>query len=161
MTRRRMEGLLWSSAVLIAALSLAAWMDAPAMHSQSPDVATAFPALPLEPIDPDALDKAADAIARNDPFRFEHQPSGVPYTVQAEGAAPPPPAPPKPKIALVGIIGGPPWEALVEGIPGRDGSVVVRQGETIGALQFTSIRRDTVVVRGADTTWKLTLRRAW
>jgi hypothetical protein len=62
---------------------------------------------------------------------------------------------------LRGIIGGPPWSAILEGIPGREGSVVLRRGDTIAALRVRAVRRDTVVVEGADTTWRLTVKRTW
>lgn len=161
MSARRIEGGLWSLAALAGVLAVAGWRSG--LTAQGPAAVTAITSRvpPPEPFDTDALQVATDSIAAGDPFRFEHRPSSVPYTVQAEGAPPPSPLPPKPKISVVGIIGGPPWEAVVEGIPGREGSVVVRQGETVGPLQFTSIKRDTVVVQGADTTWHLTLRRAW
>jgi len=61
---------------------------------------------------------------------------------------------------LSGVF-GPPWQAVLEGIPGKQGSVVVRVGDVFGELRIRSIRRDTVVVQGADTTWKLTVRRTW
>jgi hypothetical protein len=70
-----------------------------------------------------------------------------------------PVTPPKPRLVLRGILGGPPWDALIEGIPGREGSAVVRTGDKLAGLLIRSVRRDTVVVRGADTTWKLTMGR--
>jgi hypothetical protein len=61
---------------------------------------------------------------------------------------------------VTGIF-GPPWQAVVEGIPGREGGVVVREGEVLGELRVRSIKRDTVVVVGFDTTWALAVRRPW
>jgi hypothetical protein len=60
-----------------------------------------------------------------------------------------------------GLIGGPPWSVIVEGIPGVDGSSVIRAGQPIGGIALRAVRRDTIILQGNDTTWKLTVRRAW
>lgn len=65
----------------------------------------------------------------------------------------------RPRLQLRGLVGGPPWDALIEGVPGRDGAVLVRTGESVGGLTVRAIRRDTVFIRGSDTTWTLTLSR--
>jgi hypothetical protein len=69
------------------------------------------------------------------------------------------PVAPKPRLVLRGVLGGPPWEAVLEGIPGREGSVVVRTGEVIGGLTIRAIRNNAVFVQGMDTTWTLTMGR--
>jgi hypothetical protein len=63
-------------------------------------------------------------------------------------------------LVLAGVI-GPPWQALIEGIPGHPGAVVLRQGQRIEDMRVISITRDRAVVQGADTTWRLTLKRNW
>jgi hypothetical protein len=85
----------------------------------------------------------------------------VAYSPALEGLAPPEPKAPRPTLVLRGIIGGPPWSAILEGIPGRQGSVVLRRGDTVAALVVRAVRRDTVVIEGADTTWRLTVKRSW
>lgn len=110
---------------------------------------------------PELLLAAAEVVVANDPFRLERRPSPVSYSPAMEGAPPPPPRPPRPALAVSGIVGGPPWEALLEGLPGRQGSVLVRRGDTVGGLRIHSITRDTVRITGMDTTWKLAVRRAW
>jgi hypothetical protein len=70
-------------------------------------------------------------------------------------------APPKPMLRLRGLVGGPPWDALIEGIPGHEGAVVARVGQTLGGITVRAVRRDTVIARGMDTTWKLTIGRSW
>jgi len=111
----------------------------------------------------DSLHAAATSVADHDPFRVDHQPSSVAYRPALEGVAPPPPVPkpPKPRLLLAGIIGGPPWEALLDSVPGRDGSVLVRKGDTLGGLRVRSIGRDTVIVQGVDSTWRLIVRQPW
>jgi hypothetical protein len=74
------------------------------------------------------------------------------------GAPPPPPPPQRPPLAVSGIV-GPPWVALLDGVPGRDAPVLVRAGDRVGELRVTQVRRDGVVVVGMDTTWWLSLKR--
>lgn len=109
----------------------------------------------------DSLGAHAERIAANDPFRLVRRPSPVGYRPELEGAAAAPPAPPKPPLTLAGILGGPPWQAILEGLPGRDGPLVVKTGDRVGDLTIRSVRRDTVVIAGLDTVWKLTVRRTW
>jgi hypothetical protein len=72
----------------------------------------------------------------------------------------PPPQPPRVPLVLAGVI-GPPWQALIEGIPGHSGAVVVRAGDRVEDLRVLSITRDRAVIQGADTTWRLTLKQTW
>lgn len=111
----------------------------------------------------DSLNAAATSVAAHDPFRVDHQPSSVAYRPELEGVAPPPPVPkpPKPHLTVAGIIGGPPWQALLDSVPGRDGSVLVQKGDTLGGLRVRSVGRDTVIVQGTDTTWRLIVRQPW
>lgn len=104
---------------------------------------------------------AAISLVEADPFRDARHPSPIAYAPDREGAPPPPPRPPRPGLSVSGIIGGPPWSAVLEGIPGQQGSIVLRQGDTLGGLKIRAVKRDTVVITGMDTTWRLSLRRAW
>jgi hypothetical protein len=79
------------------------------------------------------------------------------YQAALEGVAPPP-KPPKPPLALVGLVGG---AALIDGAPGHATTAIVHTGDTIGGLRVRRVGRDTVIVTGADTTWRLTLRQLW
>ena len=106
-------------------------------------------------------DAAAASLVASDPFRGPRHPSPVGYRPDLEGAPPPPPRPPRPALAVSGIIGGPPWSAVLEGVPGREGGAVVKGGDTLGGLRVRAVRRDTVVITGMDTTWRLIVRRAW
>ena len=108
---------------------------------------------------PDSL--AAVLVAR-DPFRVMRRPSNVVYD-PVRLAQPATPPPPKPVLALVGIV----WDngrdptALVEGLPGVDGPRPVRHGETIAGLRVKAIKPDRVLITGLDTTWTLTVREPW
>lgn len=133
------------------------------------------PALAIRPLPPsepwlrhaslDSLQTISERIVSHDPFRLDHHPAAVPYRPELDGVVtappPPPPKPPKPRLALAGILGGPPWTALLDSVPGREGSVLVHKGDTLGGLRIRAVGRDTVIVQGADTVWKLVVRRPW
>ncbi|HEX2781383.1 MAG TPA: hypothetical protein VHM30_17910 [Gemmatimonadaceae bacterium] len=115
----------------------------------------------LTDVDAALIAENVERIVTNDVFRATRRPSPVAFAPTADGIPIAPPArPSRPQLAVTGII-GPPWEAVLEGVPGRDGSVVARVGDSFGDLRVHEVRRDTVVVRGADTTWRLAVRRAW
>ncbi|HEU4557817.1 MAG TPA: hypothetical protein VFS20_08200, partial [Longimicrobium sp.] len=111
---------------------------------------------------------AASSVARGDPFRLDRRPAPVAFSARPDAMGgvpgmmqpPPPPPPPRPQLAVSGIV-GPPWTALLEGVPGRDGPVLVRGGERLGELQVRQVGPNGVVVVGMDTIWRLTIRKAW
>jgi hypothetical protein len=164
MTRRPVELALWVVAIV---LSVLAGVRARAARFAVSEATTASlrheGAAPSSILNPPSalLLTASEAFVARDPFRLERKPSGVPYGPSLDGAPPPPPRPPRPTLVVAGIVGGPPWEALLEGIPGREGSALVRRGDTLSGLRVRSITRDTVRITGMDTTWTLTVRRAW
>jgi hypothetical protein len=119
--------------------------------------ATASSAIGLGPTPAESIDSAARLVAETDPFRLDRRPASVPYRPDLEGVAPPP-KPPKPVPVLTGLVGK---AALLDGVPGRSATAIVHAGDTLGGLTVRRIARDTVVVTGADTTWRLTVRHAW
>jgi hypothetical protein len=165
MTRRWLDLTLWVAAIVLAALAgMRGWAVAAALSSST------APALPWEGLGTpsrvlvprsDALVAASEALVARDPFRLERKPAGVAYSPALDGAPPPALRAPRPALAVSGILGGPPWEALLEGIPGREGSALVRRGDTLSGLRVRSITKDTVRISGMDTTWTLSVRRAW
>jgi hypothetical protein len=68
------------------------------------------------------------------------------------------PSPAKPTLSVSGIIWGLEPAAVVEGLPGTETSTVLRAGEASGGLKVIRISEDRVVVKGMDTTWRLTVR---
>lgn len=161
MIGRRAEVLMWSGAFTLAVLAGLSARDA-ATRMRIEDVAQLIAAPdPVTRERPEVLVAAAEVLVARDPFRLERRPSAVAYTPALESAPPPPPRPPRPTLAVTGIVGGPPWEALIEGMPGRQGSVLVRRGDTLSGLRVRSVTRDTVRITGMDTTWALGVRRAW
>lgn len=163
MKRRLVEHLLWCIVAAGPTTSYLLWKLDPGDGDLVSTTAMSAP-LEVRALPADSIARAAAALTSDNPFRFDRKPAGVPYQPELEGAPPPPPAPPKPPkpvLVLRGIVGGPPWDAMVEGIPDRQGPVLVRRGDTLGGLTIRAIRRDTVIIQGADTTWRLTIKRAW
>lgn len=105
----------------------------------------------------ESIEAAAARVAETDPFRIERKPAAIAYRPDLEGVAPPP-KPPKPQLVLEGLVGG---AALINGAPGHPATAIVHVGDTLGGLRIRHIGRDTVIVSGSDTTWRLTLRHAW
>jgi hypothetical protein len=164
MTRRTLEALLWIAAGMLALLAWSRVREAvPRVPAVSPSTATAAGAIPERP-PASTLASAALAAQRGNPFRLDRSPSPLRYAVAPVAGLPPPPAPPpppqRPPLALAGVV-GPPWQALIEGIPGRNGAVVVSAGDRVEDLRVISVSRDRAVIQGADTTWRLTLKGTW
>jgi hypothetical protein len=114
----------------------------------------------------EALDSIADLAMERTPFRADRRPAQVAYDPDAPemgvpGGAPPPPLPPKPALAVSGIVWGREPEAVVEGLPGAEGPQLMRRGQEIGGVRVTRIRRDQVTLVGFDTTWTLEVRTTW
>ncbi len=109
----------------------------------------------------DTIERAADEAIDANPFRLSRAPSEVPYTRARTVMLPNAPQPPRirPTMVVKGIIGGPPFQAVVDGIPGAPPGTVVRNGSTFDQLTVRSVTRDSVIVQGPDTTWRLGLRR--
>lgn len=165
MTRRRVELALWIAALVLAVLA-GVRMRAVAMAiARTPATALSWETYGAPPsvhaLNSAIVVAASESLVTRDPFRLERRPSGVPYSAATEGVPPPAPRPPRPTLAVAGIVGGPPWEAIITGIPGRTEAAVVRRGDTLGALHVRSITKDTVRITGLDTTWVLTVREAW
>ena len=126
-------------------------------------IGRAIPALaraPMPAFTRGALRAAAETTVANDPFRLSNSPPDVDAT-RTNGVRPSGPArAPRPTLVLKAITGGPPWQAIVAGMPGQSGDAVVSPGAAFGALTVQSITREEVIVRAPDTTWTLLLKRS-
>jgi hypothetical protein len=113
--------------------------------------------------DSDSLLAIADRVAASDPFRLDRRPADVPVGTPAPATTPPGSEPDaaRPNLALSGLVGGPPWVALLEGVPGHEGSVLLRAGDTLGGIKVRAVSATTATISGFDTTWKLTVKRPW
>jgi hypothetical protein len=165
MNRRVLERTLWSgAAAALVAIGVIWHASAHAGAFTPPRNGVLQAVVPMiDDMGGERFTQLKGALIEADPFRLDRRPAPVRYRPELEGAgAPaPPPSPPKPVLVLRGIVGGPPWDAMIDGIPGRQGAVLVHRGDTLGGLTVSVIQRDTVIIHGADTTWRLSIRRSW
>jgi hypothetical protein len=156
------EIIAWAVAVMSVVSAVWAWVNSiPVAH-----VETGF--IPPAPeasrhIDVKTILSASAVLRDRDPFRVERAPTSVRF-----GAAPVTPSEPavetrpeRPKLVLAGIVGGPPWMALVEGVPGREGGVILVQGETMNGIRLDRLWSDSAALSDSDTTWVLSPKRVW
>lgn len=130
-----------------------------------PQEQASIPRLAGEPRPPDSqsIRSAAAALRNRNPFRIERSPTAVRFG-SPPVVVPPPipdPTPPRPQPVLAGIVGGPPWLAVIEGIPGREAGVLLAEGEEVGGVRLERLRGDTAVLSSQDTTWVLVPKRLW
>lgn len=112
----------------------------------------------------EAMVLSADSLAplvNRDPFRLSRTPAAVRYDPLGTVVEASPPPAPRPQLILTGILWGPRPTAVIEGILGTDGPRLVRPGDVINGFRVVRILRDGLTVRGADTTWNLTIREPW
>jgi hypothetical protein len=165
-TRRRLEVALWALAVIVLILGWMRWREAgtPPTGTVAASLATA----PAEPfgIDGERLTDAGRSTLGGNPFRLDRAPAPVGQSASdfdpdfGPGATMPAPPPFRPPLAVSGIA-GPPWRAVLDGVPGREGGVVVARGDELGDLRIRDVTATTVVVVGSDTTWRLHVKTPW
>ena len=104
--------------------------------------------------------ESATAIVSRNPFRIARRPTLPAYDPLrlAEQLAPPPP---RPVLSLVGVVIGAVPSAVIEGLPGIEGSRVLRVGDVVAGLRVKQISNGRVVIAGMDTTWALEVREPW
>ncbi len=106
------------------------------------------------------LDSLVRFVTSRTPFRASRKPAAVafdpnPPAVPAEGSAV------KPVLTLSGIVWGTDPTAVIQGVPGIEGSKVVRRGDVVGGIRVSRIDRDRVWLTGLDTAWTLAVRVPW
>jgi type II secretory pathway component PulC len=159
---RAITSAIWIAAITVGLVAVSEWLSESAesganAHQQVRTV------LPFTLPSLAKMKKDATLIVERDVFRLERHPARIPFHRDMLGTPPVAPAAnaPRPQLIVAGIIGGPPWEALLNGLPGREGTVLVRAGQILDGLRIRSINRDSVVVQGVDTTWRLAMRSPW
>jgi hypothetical protein len=167
MNRRTMERLLWGLALAVLLLGWQRWRRAEPVAAAP---AGALDAVPPEPrrVPGPRLAAAGRTVMGGNAFRLERAPAPLGFNRPLDGGMmmppePPPyvpPPPPRPQLAVSGIV-GPPWQALLEGVPGREGAVIIKRGDVLGDLRIRDVTRTTVTVSAPDTTWRLTVRKGW
>ena len=126
--------------------------------------------LPRSPVDDSSVhvsstrsriaSESVAAVVSRDPFRIGRRPLLPAYDPLrlAEQLAPPAP---KPTLRLVGLVSGADPSAVIEGLPGVEGSRVLRVGDVVAGLSVKKISGNRVVIMGMDTTWVLEVREPW
>jgi hypothetical protein len=104
----------------------------------------------------DSLAQRARGLA---PFRADGRPASIPYDPIRAASPDPSHGAPKPGLSLTGVVGGTAPMAVLEGVPGREGPILLGVGDTIAGLKIRRIKEGFVTVSGMDTTWVLTVRR--
>lgn len=151
------QTVVWSTTVLISALAA---VRGARVGTTVPEQARPIAAAPTWHHErTDSLKTWGDRTTAADPFRLERRPATVRFGATSEAATPL--ASTRPPLVLKGIIGGPPWEALLEGVPERQGIVIARRGDRFATLRVRAVSATGAIVDGADTTWHLTIRKAW
>lgn len=151
------QTVLWSTTVLLSALAA---VRGARVGATMPEPARAIAAAPTWHHErTDSLESWGDRATASDPFRLERRPATVRFGATSGSA--PPLTSTRPQLVLKGIIGGPPWEALLEGLPERQGIVIARRGDRFATLRVRAVSATGAIVDGADTTWHLTIRKAW
>jgi hypothetical protein len=105
-----------------------------------------------------SIDSGVAELVGQDPFRLARTPSRARYALTDSASVmttPIAPHDPRPSMTLKAIAGGPPWHALIDGLPGKSRATLVGSGAVIDKLVVRAIARDSVVVHGPDTTWVL------
>jgi len=156
MTRGYVDALIALAAALILWLGVARWRDALPDRAVRAVVVGPAPDARVDAGSPVA-DDARVAIERN-PFRLSRLPADVRFARASAPAVEPVQTPlVRPPLSLTGIVGGPPWTAIIEGLPGQAAGTLVREGSTFDKLVVRTVTASNVVVQGPDTTWRLTL----
>jgi hypothetical protein len=144
-------------AALLAITAAARWRASnPSMTSVPPRVAELRSNAPA--VTDSALEEAETLAVTNDPFRLSNMPPEArfdPANEVAGSARAFTPPPVRPTFVLKAIVGGPPWQAVVNGIPGQPAGTVTRQGAQFDKLVVRSVTRDSVIIQGPDTAWVL------
>lgn len=152
--------LAWGVALLAMAGAARAWAGALPTVQLEPPTAPA-PARAAGTGQPESPDSAAALMRDRNPFRLARRPAEVRFGTEPPAPVAAPPDQPHPTLLLAGLVGGPPWTVLVEGVPGSEAGMLLFMGEDAGGIHIERIRGDTVFLTGLDTTWVLTPKRAW
>jgi len=159
---QKTERILWSIGALCVVLAVVGWRyGVPTTGTATGAEPAATPTIMM--FHDSQIAAAGQQTTTHNPFRLNRSPANVPFGTPDVPPAPPPPPPPSPlaTVALKGIVGGPPWRAILSGVPGRERNVVVNTGDTLGGIRIKQVRHDRIILADKDSAITLTLRRVW
>jgi hypothetical protein len=151
-TSRRTETALWFLLLILGASAFA--RNITSLPSDEVQDRTTDPGvLSGIPRDRAALTRRSDSAVARAPFRL-----GTGRSLLRFGETPPEPRPVDgvalyPDVRVSAIVGGPPWQAVLQGVPGVTGDVVVRRGDRVGELSIGAITVTSVRLVSPDTSW--------
>lgn len=67
---------------------------------------------------------------------------------------------PVPNLRLAATAGGPPWRAILGGVPGAASETLVRPGDSIGDFTVVDIGPESITLRWRDTTFTIRTERS-
>ena len=151
---RSVTGLLLVSAAAFGAIGGLRWRSA---FSHSLRASARLSGMPTSTrMDSAVIDSSVAVLVDNDPFRFSNTPPSVRFDPAADAPMASIAAPIiRPHLVLKAIVGGPPWSAVIDGLPGQPPGVVVHTGSRFDQLAVSAVTRDSVIVRATDTVWVL------
>ena len=158
---RAIRLLTWCCAVV----TVGACLSAAAFAIRSPSASLPIVETTMTPVhdtpsgNAPSADSLASVAAARDPFRLQRTAASQSFDPDASADAAPAPHPQRPSLELVGIALGDDPAALLDGLPGTDGTRVLRVGESVAGYTVRRILTDRVTVQGPDTTWTLEVRR--
>lgn len=156
MSRHVLESTVLGAAAVMLAIAALRWQRPTSSETAlAPVAVTRTVTLPAAD---SLLARAEEMTVANDPFRLSNTPPEVRFDPRDEGgngARAVAVIPSRPSFALKGIVGGPPWQAVIDGVPGQPPGVVVREGERLDKLVVRVVTRDSVIIQGPDTAWTL------
>lgn len=101
----------------------------------------------------DSVNDLLAGALRHSPFRL----AGTEVPPAVVVAPPTPAAGSAPSIVVKAIVGGPPWQAVIQGLPGTTEERVVRAGDRVSEISILTIASESVVLRWNDSTWTVRL----
>jgi hypothetical protein len=107
-------------------------------------------------------DSLVARVVGGHPFRPDRRaaPNGYePSPTDWEEVVAPPPL--RPALRVAGLLWGSVPRMVLEGVPGREGAVILAEGDTAGGLRVRRLEPGRAVIAGYDTTWVLTPRGLW
>lgn len=108
-----------------------------------------------------SVDSLSRAAVARDVFRATRRAASLAYDPQRAANPIDVSRPPKPTLALLGLITGAEATAVIEGLPSEEGARVVRVGDVVSGVRVARISADQVQLVGMDTVWVLRLREPW
>jgi len=152
----RTERLYWGIALALVLATVALIRHHPADTAM--DIPSPQSVATVSMFDAEQLSAFTQQTVAHDPFRLDRRPTDM--AAAATSTAPQAPVQ-RGDLKVKGIVGGPPWQAVLAGVPGHEGMVVVHAGDTIAGLRVRRVFDTGVILAGPDSLISLTIQHTW